>query len=99
MFNAIRKALLKWHKQKVLTEVRADLLFIRTFKDQQLHFDETEARMQLANLRRDEKLDENVRARRIGEIEELINRSNAVRGEYEKSQRLEKDLVDYISIL
>lgn len=98
MIEYIRRKLLKWHKSIVLTEVRADMAFIRDYKGHRLSYDETDARMQLANITRSDLPDEEKAARKQP-IEDDIYDAMAVKKEYEKLIKMEADLTQYIAML
>jgi hypothetical protein len=96
--NWIKIKLLKWHKSKVLLEVQADMQFIREFKPHRLAYDETDARMQIANIRRSE-ISDDEKSQRLDPISKDLHDAQAVKAEYEKLVGMEADLTQYISML
>ena len=90
---------LKWRKQKVLHEVLHDIIFIETYSAEALNPDsEKEWRRQLRlenekakQGRQDDKL--------IDEISYKIAAAQAVRNEYDKLQKLAKELPYFIDML
>ena len=71
---------LKWHKQKVLLEVRKDMEFLAMYKEDKLHFDEMTRAKQLVELRKSDVSDEE-KDKRETEISKLIHSSQAVKAE------------------
>jgi len=89
---------LRWHKQKVLLEVRKDIEFLSIYKEDKLHFDEDDARSQLVELRKSDVSDEE-KDKRETEISKLIHSSQAVKAEYELKRKMEEDLQSYIRLI
>ena len=98
MINCIMRIGLKWHKRKVLLEVRKDMEFLQEMKGEKLHFDEEDARTQLAELRKSDLPDEE-KEKREKEISKLIHSSQAVKAEYELKAQMEVDLMNYIDLI
>lgn len=92
------RKLLKWHKSKVLVEVKTDLAFLRLYKEDKVNYDEKDARKQIASLRMSD-LDENEKDRRIAMISDDLHSAQAVKAEYEKLLAMEGDLAKYITLL
>lgn len=90
--------MLKWHKRRVLVEVRQDMRFLREHEAHKLNFNETDAREQLANVRNSELPDEE-KAGRIEAISAEIHEAQATRAEYEKLEKMQAELVPYIEML
>lgn len=90
---------LKWHKYKVLLEVRKDMEFLHTMKGDKLSFDEEDARAQLVAIRKNEEMSDEDKDRKESEISKLIHSSQAVKAEYELKAQMEVDLMNYIDLI
>ena len=93
----LRKFRLKQHKKKVLTEIRGDINYIYKFKSDILNYNVDKDRDILAqqNVKPDGKKDKGL----VKDISAKITERNTVVAELEELEKMEGNMIKYVSLL